>query len=59
MVRRIASTSISTSKSGEMSADTLDQRAAGRMSPNTLPCARATSSQREMSVMNVRTRTTS
>ena len=42
-----------------MSRRTSTMLVAGRMAPNTSPCARAYSSQREMSVTYIRVRTTS
>ena len=56
---RTASASISTSIAGSISAATCTIVVAGRMSPKTSPCARPISSQREMSVTNIRVRTTS
>ena len=54
-----ASASISISMSAEMSRRTSTMLVAGRIAPNTSPCARANSSQREMSVTYIRVRTTS
>src|SRR3954447_6876500 len=56
---RTASASISTSIAGSISAATCTIEVAGRMSPKTSPWARPISSQREMSVTNIRVRTTS
>src|SRR3546814_5214970 len=55
----MASASISTFHSGRSSADTTTIVAAGRIAPNTAPCARPTRSASAGSVMNMRVRTTS
>ena len=54
-----ASASISTSIRGSISAATWTIDVTGGSSPKASPCARATSSQREMSVTYIRVRTTS
>src|SRR5436190_270711 len=54
----IASASISIWASASIRRATSTRVVAGRTSPNTVPCAAATSSQREMSVTNMRVRIT-
>jgi hypothetical protein len=55
---RIASASISICASASIRRATSTMVVAGRISPNTSPCAAATSSHREMSVTNMRVRIT-